>query len=183
MKSILKNFIILSALVPLAFICFGQAIQVDCDDNVGIGATPLSTYKLYVTGKTSFLTTAIDLILEDDYIRFHHEDGDQDILFTDYDNEPAFYPDDTSIGYIGTYLRNIWKIYGKYVYGNNVLLNSDSRLKENIRSLDSPLEKIKNVRGVKFDFISTINPNWNESKKNEIEYMDKNRIGFIETIE
>jgi hypothetical protein len=176
----MKPKLIFTGILSIFFLLnsYGQ-IEVNSSGNVGIGVTPGATYKLDVLGKTRFLTSDIELIFEDDYIRFHHDYGDEDMLFTDYDNEPAFYPDDTNTGYIGTSVRNIWKIYGKYVYADNVYLGSDERLKENIRPLISPLEKIKNVRGVKFDFISTINPDWNESKKNEIEYMDKNRIGFI----
>ncbi|MFC2081440.1 tail fiber domain-containing protein, partial [Bacteroidota bacterium] len=56
---------------------------------------------------------------------------------------------------------------------------SDSRVKENVRSLNSPLEKLKNIRGVKYDYITPSNPKWSEEKINEMEYMDNDNIGFI----
>ena len=147
--------------------------------NVGIGISSDPTWKLSVDGITRLNNVDTRLYVASDYISFDHQDGEDPILFSEYDDEVSFYPEGHITGYIGYSSRYFYKIYGRYVYANGVSLTSDLRMKENIRSLVSPLEKIMTTRGVKYDFISQIDPNWKESKRNYIDKRDKNRIGFI----
>jgi hypothetical protein len=158
---------------------FGQAIQVDCDDYVGIGVTPVTGIQLYVSGVTYTLSDDIDFVVEDDYIKFKHGDATRYIYFGEYSDHPIFYPTVTNNGYLGRSGYQFYEIRGYNVYYTNLYSGSDSRLKENIRTLDSPLQKIMNVRGVKYDFISDQDSLISESQKIEMEKMDKDKIGFI----
>ncbi|MEN8250552.1 MAG: tail fiber domain-containing protein [Bacteroidota bacterium] len=81
--------------------------------------------------------------------------------------------------HVGTSSYQFNYIYGKYIYQNGSQVTSDLRLKENIRDLPNSLEKLKSIRGVKFDFISPEESETNQARKDEMEYMDKNRYGFI----
>lgn len=203
MKTILKNIIILAALASFTFLSFGQAIQVNCDDNIGLGTAPNSSNRLKVSGSSWFNTyvgigcppvspyklkvygnaliddSDVSLQVYNEKIIFDHDDADYSIRYSDYDDESIFYPAANNTGYIGRSGFQFYEIRGYRIYADGTQLTSDGRLKENIRTLDSPLEKIMDVRGIKYDFISDQDSISDESKRNEMDMRDKDRIGFI----
>jgi hypothetical protein len=146
--------------------------------SLGIGIAPSASYDIYGSGKTQFACTDLSLIINDYYIEFFDEDGEESILFKAIDDEPVLIPTGDGCGLIGTAEDMFYDGYFCNLTVDDQLTTSDIRYKENIRELNGTLEKIKNVQGLKFDFKSTINPKWSESKKNKIEERRKDRFGF-----
>jgi len=92
--------------------------------------------------------------------------------------EPYLIPSQGHYGYLGTQTHHWWKTYSAYYYAenaNNYLVYSDARIKENIRSLDGSLEKVSQLRGVRYDLKEAF------FKPTEKEDPDagRNHLGFI----
>lgn len=131
---------------------------------LGVNTTPSATYELKVSGQTELIDgTATSLIIE-------QYDG----MF-----QMVLRPSLNNYSYVGTSSYQFNKIYGKYIYQNGSQVTSDLRLKENIRDLPNSLEKLRSIRGVKFDFKSPVESETNQAMKDEMEYLDKDRYGFI----
>jgi len=60
----------------------------------------------------------------------------------------------TNHGYTDIYARNITAADGGSVYGRDFVVESDARLKENIRPIRNALETVLQLRGVEYNFIS-----------------------------
>ncbi|MCV6638670.1 tail fiber domain-containing protein [Candidatus Albibeggiatoa sp. nov. NOAA] len=60
----------------------------------------------------------------------------------------------TNHGYTDIYARNITAADGGSMYGRDFIVESDVRLKENIRPIRSALETVLQLRGVEYNFIS-----------------------------
>jgi len=88
------------------------------------------------------------------------------------DDEPTIYPWVDGYGYLGTSSKKWYMVYADAFYGYSYNTLSDKKLKENIRPIKRPLEKILTLRGVKYDLkdghYSTKNGNTGE-----------NQLGFI----
>ena len=80
---------------------------------------------------------------------------------------------------IGSSTKSFFQVYTRYLYVNGSQVTSDLRTKENIQDLSNSLEKLVSIRGVKFDFISPEESEISPAIKEEMDYLDKNRMGFI----
>lgn len=175
----MKKLVFVSLIMFTFFYIVEAQLELDENGNVGIGVTPSASYKLYVEGDTKIYDGSLSMKLTSSLIEFNHSSGEGSIDVKLYDDETSFIPGDTDAGYLGNSSRNFYKIYGRYIYQDGSLVTSDLRLKENIRELNSPLDKIMNIRGVQFDFITHDKPTWSENKRAEVESLNKDRIGFI----
>jgi hypothetical protein len=59
----------------------------------------------------------------------------------------------TNHGYTDLYARNITAADGGSMYGRDFIIESDARLKENIRPIRGALETVLQLRGVEYNFI------------------------------
>lgn len=102
-------------------------------------------------------------------------------IFEEGDGACILIPESTNNStYIGLGTKQVSRIYGRYIYANQYPVSSDKRLKENFQEIISPLDKILNVKGLKYDFIAS----YTDSIKNEnIKYKEKkrnkNRLGIL----
>jgi len=71
-------------------------------------------------------------------------------------------------------------IYGKNIWANGSYLGSDLRFKENIREIESPLEKLLLLKGLKYDLKSeAVDTTSNQKEKEKKERLRKNKMGFV----
>ncbi len=170
-------FVTLSALL---LFCNAEAqLEMNSTGNVGIGITPSSSYKLYVKGTTrigNYSGQRIDIT--SDKIKFmagyygHW-------YFSASGEEQRLLPYTTNSGYLGLSNKQLYKIYGRYIYANGVLLSSDERMKTNLRQIENPLERLQQIQGVKYDHILPSTDSLTENKKLEMQSLDKDNIGFL----
>jgi hypothetical protein len=151
-------------LIVLSFGAFAQ-LKVGSTGKVGIGLDPDAGFNLS-------LENAI----------FKSGNGYPDLYIT---SDPgaygrAIYPSSNSTCKLGTNSKQFNTIYATHHYANTTLLTSDKRLKENFRSIDQPLEKLLQINGQKYNFISqgtdTIK---NENEKQRQLRFEKDRLGFV----
>jgi hypothetical protein len=156
--------ILTMSLVILSFGAFAQ-LKVSSTGKVGIGLDPDAGYNLS-------LGNAI----------FKSGSGYPDLFITSEPggNGRAIYPSSNSTCKLGTSSNQFSTIYAIYHYANTILLTSDKRLKENFRSIDKPLEKLLQISGQKYNFISqgtdTIK---NENERQRQLRFEKDRLGFV----
>ena len=94
--------------------------------------------------------------------------------------EPVIYPGADNAGSIGLLNNQFRDVHAKYHYANGVLLTSDKRLKENFRTIDQPLNKLLQMNGQKYDFISQGTDTIKDVKEKQKQLrLEKNRLGFI----
>ncbi len=131
--------LLLVALTALLLLCNAEAqLMMDCDGDVGIGYMGSDpTYKLQLYGKLAVSCTP---------------GANSGFYFTNYYTAPIIQPQWSSSAYIGLSNAKLWRIYSYNVHYNYLYSLSDLSLKENIRTIDSPLSTITNIRGVVFDF-------------------------------
>ena len=142
----------------------GKTLTLDAAGNVGIGITP--EYKLHVLGNTC-LRGPLRL------------DGWTDILF-DWTGESggvAIYPETNGHLQLGKSGNGIWKIFAHSVNSLIFPATSDEKVKENIRRLDNPIEKIKQISAYRYYFKREILPDSLSSKT--LSNLMKEQIGFI----
>lgn len=170
-------FVILSAF--LLFYTAEAQLKMDCDGNVGIGIAPNSSYKLYVKGTTrigNYSGQRIDIT--SDRIKFmagYYGNW----YFSASGEEQRLLPYTNNSGYLGLSNQQLYKIYGRYIYANGVLLSSDERMKTNLRQIEYPLERLQQIQGVKYDHILPPTDSLTESKKLEMQSLEKDNIGFL----
>ena len=142
-------------------------LKVNSSGNVGIGVNPASsTYELKV----------LDAIFPSDY----YDNYPAIIVSNNEDFYKAIYPSVNNYCALGTEDNQFAVVRAQYVYGNGNLLTSDRRLKENFRDIENPLEKLLQVKGLKYDFIKQQNDSLlNEKQKQKQAEMRKDRMGFV----
>jgi hypothetical protein len=162
-QSIVHVLLILVSLLTTASLSTAQ-ITVDSDGRVALhSSTTSTTCNVWLRGLT---------ILQNDY--------DGRMIFGNEYSNPEFYPGTTNTGKIGKSNCQFQYIYGYAIYGNGTYLGSDKRLKENFRSIDTPLSKVLKMEGHKYDFISDSTDNYgNEKERGERAEMKKDRLGFV----
>ena len=138
-------------------------LKMDSNGDVGIGyMSGDPAYKLQVRG-----TVSINPSTSCTY------------YFTNYYTSPILRPGWSNSAYIG--LEN-YKLY--YLYANNIRYNSctsmsDISIKENIRDIKSPLDAIRQVRGIQYDLKREYFTNSPEEKMDELVEEGKNKYGVI----
>ncbi len=113
-----------------------------------------------------------------------------DLNIDKYITTSWIYPDETNSAYLGLSNNRFLYFYSQNVdatninainfYANGIRFESDKRIKENFRNIESPLEKIIQLSGLKYDYIIEISDS--SLSKEEIEKaskLKKNRLGFI----
>jgi YHS domain-containing protein len=156
-------FLIL-CIIALTFSANAQ-LKVNSTGKVGIGIDPDATYNLrlntaiFVTGYTY-----PDIIIGTDPVNYGR----------------AVYPSQNNMCRIGTPNNQFAAIYAQYHYSGSTYHFSDSRLKENFRVIEKPLEKLLLMNGLKYDFINQGNDTIsNEKEKQELLKMQKDKLGFL----
>jgi hypothetical protein len=156
-------FLIL-CIIALTFSANAQ-LKVNSTGKVGIGIDPDATYNLrlntaiFVTGYTY-----PDIIIGNDPVNYGR----------------AVYPSQNNMCRIGTPNNQFAAIYAQYHYSGSTYHFSDSRLKENFRVIEKPLEKLLLMNGLKYDFINQGNDTIsNEKEKQELLKMQKDKLGFL----
>lgn len=159
MKKFIAIFVLCFA--ALSFSAFAQ-IKVASNGYVGINqASPTYNLDWYGTGR--FLSSYGSIIFDN----------------TGYGSVATIRPLDDWNGTLGRSDKRFNMLYADHVIARDLEETSDETLKENIKSLDSSLEKIKKLRGVKYDlkkdYIKTDDPkiiaNFEEERKNEIGFL------------
>jgi hypothetical protein len=138
-------------------------ILIDYNGNIGLGTNPQNNYyKLTIQPWVWFYNGSYSGLVVDMSAYY----------------ALALYPTVNNHGNLGRSdkaFREVWAY-------NFCDLNSDLTQKENIRTIESPLQKIKNLRGVRFDFKPNVfvsNSIKDKKYLAEAETKRKNRIGFI----
>ena len=154
--------------IAFIFICFSSysQLKVNSSGKIGIGGLdPDATYNLrlntaiFVTGYTY-----PDLIVATDPVNYGR----------------AIYPSQNNMCRVGTPNNQFAAVYAQYHYAGSTYHFSDTRLKENLRNIESPLEKLLQINGVKYDFIKQNNDTTsNEAERQKLEEMRKNKLGFL----
>ncbi|MBN2213346.1 MAG: tail fiber domain-containing protein [Bacteroidales bacterium] len=180
-------------------LCIGlnAQIKVNSYGNVGIKATPSSTYSLNVSGSSYFSKVGIGTSPSSAYslnapsaqlgsLRLYgsltYDPGDDgEIIFDNNGGEGRIRPGYNMGCYIGSYYYQFKQIWTYKLYVNRVEVFSDERLKEKIEPCKNLSEKIKLLKPVTFDFISDagILNMKNTKTTEEIIGSNKNRIGFL----
>ncbi|MGF7137768.1 tail fiber domain-containing protein [Roseimarinus sediminis] len=96
------------------------------------------------------------------------------------DNETSIVPMDPGFCNIGTSDYHLYEVYAYKINGEVYQTSSDRRLKENFREIESALDKIKKLKGQKYD----LKLQWKDSvkkdeKKNLLEKDRKDHLGFV----
>jgi hypothetical protein len=160
------NIVLLITIISLFSFSANAQLKVNSTGKVGIGLEPDATYYL---SPYSIIFKAggsyPDLIL-----------GPNPSLT----QTRAIYPSVTNTGSIGWTTNQFDSIYAQYHYANGVLLTSDKRLKENFHTIDHPLDKLLQINGQKYDFISQGTDTIKDvNEKQRRLRLEKNRLGFI----
>jgi hypothetical protein len=159
-----STFLIL-CFIALTFGANAQ-LKVNSSGKVGIGLDPDATYNLS-------LTSAI----------FKAGGGYPDLIAGPNPGGTqarAIYPTVTNNGMLGASTNVFSSVYATTHYGTLVALGSDKRLKENFRTIEKPLDKILQISGQKYDFISNRTDSFkSENEKKRETRIEKDRLGFI----
>jgi len=110
--------------------------------------------------------------------RFKGSSGDSFIFDTNYLGVPVIYPDTDGSGSLG-YINGFESIYGHVVTAYYFATLSDETVKENIVNLGSTLDKIVQLRGVRYDLKSELFKTANEKIKASQIAEGKDQIGFL----
>jgi len=147
--------------------CFAQ-LKVASNGYVGINNSS-PTNQLDVNGDVRISGHNIEFLGD-------YSDFEFDMSFGD----PNFLPASNNYGLVGNYNKQLYAVYASKVYGNQVLLTSDKRKKENIKSLENVMAKITKIAGKKYDFkIDYLDSIKNEKKREKLIEDSKNHVGFI----
>ncbi|MCF8359209.1 MAG: tail fiber domain-containing protein [Prolixibacteraceae bacterium] len=160
----LQTAILLCSLFLVPFCSFSQepvkAIEVSSSGNCNFGYHVNMEHDLYIGGNV--FTTASNLVIGC------------------YHDAPDIYPVVPNTGRIGGWNHKFAEINGHTYYAIDALFSSDRRLKENFRTIETPLQKILKMDGLKYDFISNGNNSLKSTRaENELSKHEKNQLGFI----
>lgn len=160
----MKNLVIIFVLgfVTLSFGAFAQ-IKVASNGYVGINhAAPAYNLDWYGTGRFVALSGG-SLVFDN----------------TGYGSVATIHPFDDWMGCLGTSSKRFNLLYADHVIARDLEETSDESLKENIQGLDNSLEKLKKLRGVKYDLKKGYFKVSDEKLKNKLDEEGKNEIGFL----
>jgi hypothetical protein len=102
-------------------------------------------------------------------------------------NVAAFYstncyitPDVNSTGYIGVSGKQFSEVRAQSHFASQVLLTSDSSLKQNVRTIEQPLNSILKLNGKKYDYKTEASDTIGSKAETEKKaLLKKNKLGFI----
>ena len=164
----------------------GKNITLTAAGNVGIGTTTDPTHKLHVVGNTYLegkvgigLNTPPDptysLIVNHPFCI----KAWKNIIFdcSGTNGIPAMYASGDASLQLGQSDKRIYNIHVININGAIYKSTSDEQAKENIKHLENPLEKIKQIRGYHYNFKKEIFPE--HLSEETIAKLTKTQIGFI----
>lgn len=160
-----KIFLLLTVISIFSLSAYSQ-LKVNSSGRVAIGSDPDATYYLKLTSAIFKAgSTYPDLIIGPNPSQTQTR---------------CIYPTVNNNGAIGWSTNQFFSVHAQYHYANGVLLSSDKRLKENFRTIEQPLNKLLQLNGQMYDFISQ----GTDTIKDEIEKqkrlrLEKDRLGFI----
>ena len=99
--------------------------------------------------------------------------------FTKYGTSPTLRPSWSNSAYIGLYGNRMYQTWSTYIYCDQLTEFSDISIKENIRDIKSPLEAIRQIRGIQYDLKREYFINTQEEKIDELVEEGKNKYGVI----
>jgi len=151
---------------------YGQ-LKINSNGEVGIAGEPKPGYK--------FSTAPGSIAHFGSHVYIDPGNDGSPLRFDMYDEQVRFRPYFNNDGRIGSYNYQFYKIYGRTIYQNGSQITSDERMKENIVSVENAIDKINQLRPVKFDFkADTSIMNIKDNKKREAMLSaNKNKLGFI----
>jgi hypothetical protein len=156
----MKNIIITIAILLSINTVYGQ-FTVDSDGKVGINNSN-PQQDLDLTGTMRF-------------------DGWTDVHFDwthgECCGQPALYPESNWYFRLGTPTKKLGDIFATNIFCNSVTESSDENIKENITPLHSPLSKIMQINGVRYNLKSEYFKGLPEEIINK--YSTKLQIGFL----
>ena len=156
------SFIFVLGLLSLSFNSFSQ-IKVNSSGEVGINQNyPAYNLDWYGTGR--YWSTGWGQFIFDN-------SGSGGVA--------TMHPNDDWVGCLGTSTKRFNNIYVDHLVARAVTETSDETMKENIKQLDSSLEKIKKLKGVKYDLKKEYFKTNNSKADAFIEKERKNEIGFL----
>ncbi len=146
------------------FFCNTEAqLKMDCDGDVGIGyMSGDPNYKLQVRGDVQIDVSSA--------CKFY---------FLLYGTSPLFRPSWSNSARIGLSNYKLYYLYSNNVWYNNLYNMSDISIKENIRSIDRPLDAILQIRGIQYDLKRDYFTNTPEERIDELVEEGKNKYGVV----
>jgi len=157
--------ILFFALASLFLFCNTTEAQFKMDSNGDVGIGYMSTdpaEKLHVRGTAYFNCNA-----------------SAGLYFTNKVNSAQLKPQWGNSAYIGQSTHRMWEIHTNYIYYNYQIDFSDSKIKENIRSIDSPLSSICQINAIQYDLTRESFMNTPEERIDELVEDGKNKYGVI----
>jgi len=152
-----------TAIVMIAMSNAFSQIQMDSAGKVKVGAGYTSgTRNFEVTGSATFFCYPAS-----------------SIYFEDYNNFATMYPAWGNSMYIGKSANEVYRIYTHEIRVNGLFLSSDSTIKENIKPLTGSLQKLKELKPVKYDIKKEYYKNPQDGKDDKRIEDGKDNTGFI----
>lgn len=152
------SFLLSSFLFLLSFQNVYCQLNMDCDGKVSVGNTTPNTYTFKVEGTSKITAGTAGGVIFDN---------------SGYSSNPAVYGG-ANLGKT----NSCWYV----LYATHWYTTSDKRQKENIKKLNSSLELIMQLDGVKYDYIKEsviLNSIRNSVNDEKLENARKNHVGFI----
>lgn len=164
----MKKIFLTMVLGILSVFTFAQ-IKISSTGNVGINNLS-PTYNLDVLGNTQFKGT----------IRFQTTGCTyNDVLLFDntgYLCKPTIRPALDWSGHLGTASYRFGDVFAHHVVTYNLTIDSDEKIKTNIKPLENTLDKIKKIKSVSYNLKDEYSKNPNETNTN---ITSKDEIGFL----
>jgi len=153
-------------------------IKVDASGHVGLFSTTIpANCDVFLNGRLQFYTSG-NITFKNNYGNYLNIGADV--------SAPLIYPYSPTTGKVGTSSYPFSDVYAYSVRGYNLytqyttLHASDKRLKENFRKIDSPLNKILQINGQKYDYIADkFDTIGSEKERNKRAALKKDKLGFI----
>ena len=159
----MKKVLLFAALFFLFSIVAKAQLKMDSNGDVGIGSiTGDPAYKLDIRGEVK-----IDVLSGCKF--YFVKDG----------TSPALRPSWNNSARIGLSSYRMYHIYGGTVHYSTLSQDSDLSIKENIREITSPLQTIRQIRGIQYDLKRDYFINTQEERIDELVEEGKNKYGVI----
>ena len=146
-------------------VCNTAEAQLKMDSNGDVGIGYMSgdpTNKLHVRGEVSI-----------------NPNSGATLYFLGINNCPVLKPSWSNAAYIGLYSNKLYYLYSNNIRYNSCTSMSDINIKENIRDIKSPLQAIRQVRGIQYDLKREYFTNSPEEKMDDLVEEGKNKYGVV----
>jgi hypothetical protein len=142
--------------------------------------TPVKAIEVTSTGNCNFGYDVNIAVGHDLYVGGNIVTTTSNLTIGCNNSSPDIYPAVNNTGRVGNSTLQFSEINAQYHYATGVLLTSDRRLKTNFRKIETPLEKILKMDGLKYDFISQDNNTLKSAyEKSASLKLEKNKFGFV----